>query len=164
MTETGRARLGRAALFGLIYALLHAAYQGLRAAGGSHWLVDAATVAPCAALIELLFPADGVQAAGPHLLWPGGRLQLLAGCDGFEVLALYVPAVLVAPVAWRRGLIMLMLGTLLIWCLNQARLLALYLAFRHWRTGFDTLHTVWGPLLMLSAVFAFFAWNLRRAP
>ena len=119
---------------------------------------------PAAALIDLFFPADGVSAHGPRLTWPGGRLQLLAGCDGFEVLSLYLAAVFVAPVPWRRGLVMLSLGCLLVWALNQLRLLGLYVSYRHWREGFDALHTVWGPVLMLSAGFAWFAWNLRRGP
>lgn len=161
MNERRGARWWRIGLFVLLYAAAHAAYRALREPGVGHWLVDTATALPAAALIDLLFPADAVQAAGPRLVWPGGRLQLLAGCDGFEVMALYVPAVLVAPVGWRRGLVMLGGGLLLIWALNQARLLALYLAFRHWREGFDALHTLWGPLLLLGAVAGFFAWQLR---
>lgn len=161
MAEERGTRWARIGLFLILYAAAHAAYRMLRDAGTSHWLIDTATALPAATLIDLLFPADAVQASGPRLTWPGGRLQLLVGCDGFEVMALYVPAVLVAPVGWRRGLTMLGLGLLLIWTLNQLRLLALYLAFRHWREGFDALHTLWGPLLMLGAVAAFFAWNLR---
>lgn len=161
MAEQRSARWWRIGLFVLLYTAAHAAYRALREHGGSHWLVDTATALPAAALIDLLFPADAVQAAGPRLVWPGGRLQLLAGCDGFEVMALYVPAVLVAPVGWRRGLVMLGGGLLLIWALNQARLLGLYLAFRHWREGFDALHMLWGPLLLLGAVAGFFAWQLR---
>ena len=159
-------RFGWAALllFVLLYAALQAAYQALRGSATGRWLIDAATVAPAATLIGTVFPHDGVLAQGARLVWAGGRLQLLAGCDGFEVLALFVPAVLVAPVAWRRGLAMLVLGTALIWSLNQLRLLALYAAYRHWRDGFDALHAVWGPLVMLSLVFAWFAWNLRRDP
>jgi len=163
VTEARSERLGRVLLFACLYGLAQFAYQGLREVQAGRWLVEYATVAPAAALIGLVFPADGVQAVGPRLAWPGGRLQLLAGCDGFEVIALYLPAVIVAPVGWRRGLSMLGAGVALIWGLNQLRLLGLYAAFRHWREVFDALHTVWGPLLMLTLVSAFFAWNLRNA-
>lgn len=161
VAETRNERVWRVLMFAALYGLALFVYQGLRDAEAGTWLVERATVAPAAALIGLIFPADGVLPQGPRLVWPGGRLQLLAGCDGFEVVALYVPAVLVAPVAWRRGLFMLGIGIALIWSLNQLRLLALYAAFRHWREMFDPLHTVWGPLLMLALVSAFFAWNLR---
>lgn len=157
------ARLALLMLFAALYGALQWAYQASRGAGAGRWLIDHLTVAPAAALIRALYPDDGVLAQGTRLVWPGGRMQLLAGCDGFEVLALFVPAVLVAPVSWRRGLAMLALGAALIWSLNQLRLLALYSAFRYWRDTFDALHTVWGPLVMLSIVFGFFAWNLRRA-
>lgn len=158
-----RAPVGRVLLFAGLYGLAQIAYQRLRDTQAGTWLIEHATVTPAAALIALVFPADAVLPIGPRLVWPGGRLQLLAGCDGFEVIALFVPAVLVAPVAWRRGLFMLGVGIALIWSLNQLRLLALYAAFRHWREIFDPLHTVWGPLLMLVLVSAFFAWNLRGA-
>lgn len=158
-----RERAGRILLFAGLYGLAQFAYQGLRDSLLGTWLVEQATVAPAAALIALLFPTDAVQPLGPRLVWPGGRLQLLAGCDGFEVVALLVPAVLAAPVPWRRRLFMLTVGIALIWGLNQLRLLALYASFRHWRDAFDPLHTVWGPLLMLVLVSAFFAWNLRDA-
>ena len=147
-----------------LYTLFQAAYQALRTGGHSHWLIDQLTVAPSAALIGSVFPGDGVWAQGSRVMWPGGSLALLAGCDGFEVLALYLPAVLVSPVSWRRGLAMLVLGSALIWLFNQGRLLTLYAAFRYWHDGFDALHTVWAPLLMLAMVCAFFVWNLRRAP
>jgi exosortase/archaeosortase family protein len=161
MAEAGRAGLLRVAAFALIYALLQFGYQSMRDSPGS-WLIDRVTVVPAAALIDGFFPSDGVVAQGNQLQWPLGRLRLLAGCDGFEVLTLYLAAVLVAPVSWRRGLLMLAAGTALIWVMNQGRIVGLYLAFRHWREGFDVLHTVWGPLVMIAVVFAFFAWNLRR--
>jgi exosortase/archaeosortase family protein len=154
--------VARIALFALLYLGSNAAYQTMRGSGLGRWLIDGLTVVPAATLIAMMFPTDGVIAYGPSLIWPGGRLQLLAGCDGFEVLALYGPAVLVAPVSWRRGLLMLASGSVLIWALNQLRLLALYGAFRHWHDAFDPLHTVWGPLAMVSLVFGHFAWNLWR--
>jgi len=161
MAESRRAGLLRVLGFALLYGLLHFGYQSMRHGPGSWW-IDQVTVAPAAVLINGLFPADGVWAQGNQLQWPLGRLRLLAGCDGFEVLTLYLAAVLMAPVSWRRGLLMLAVGSAMIWVMNQGRIVGLYLAFRHWRDGFDVLHTVWGPLLMIAVVFAYFAWNLRR--
>lgn len=163
MTETALPRLGRIALFATLFLALQAAWWQLGEGEAGDWLIGRATVAPSAALIGWLFPHDHVWAQGPRLAWPDGRMQLEAGCDGFEVLALFIPAVLVAPIGWRRGVAMLLAGTALIWCLNQARLLALYLAFRRWHEAFDPLHAVWAPLLVLGATFAFYAWCLRCA-
>lgn len=152
----------RTAAFALLVGIGLALTGALRAdAAGAAW-IDRFTVLPAAWLIDGLFPADGVSGLGPRLAWPGGRLMIRAGCDGLELLTLYLAAVLVAPVPWRRAIGMLAFGGLLVWLLNQVRLLALYLAFRHWPAGFDAVHVVWAPLLLLVAVFAAFAWQLRR--
>lgn len=141
-----RSRLGR---FALDWALLFVALQALRAGPAGAWWMAQANAAPSAALIGWLRPADGVLAQGPRLVWPGGRLSLQAGCDGLELLALLAAALLAAPLPWRRRVALLPALLLLVWALNQGRLLALYTSFRHWPDGFDALHVVVAPLLML---------------
>jgi exosortase/archaeosortase family protein len=152
----------RIALFLLIYGSLHWAYQSLRSSVFDPWFIHTLTVAPAAALLDGLWPADLVRAIGPRLAWPGGRLTLLAGCDGFEVMSLFVAAVLVADLSWRRGLVALVAGCVAVWALNQARIVALYWAFRYEREWFDAIHTLWGPLLLISAVAAVYAWAVMK--
>lgn len=152
----------RISLFLLIYGSLHWAYQSLRSSVFDPWFIHALTVAPAAALLDGLWPADLVRAIGPRLAWPGGRLTLLAGCDGFEVMSLFTAAVLVADVSWRRGLVSLAVGCAAVWALNQARIVALYWTFRHQRDWFDAVHTVWGPLLLIAAVVVVYAWAVSR--
>lgn len=152
----------RIALFLLIYGGLHWAYQSLRSSALDPWFIHTLTVSPAAALLDGLWPADLVRAIGPRLAWPGGRLTLLAGCDGFEVMSLFVAAMLVADLSWRRGLVALVIGCVLVWALNQVRIVTLYWAFRYEREWFDAIHTVWGPLLLISAVVAMYAWALMK--
>lgn len=80
----------RVGVFLLLYVLLHWAYQSLRSSSLDPWFIHKLTVAPAAALIDWLAPLDAVRAVGPRLVWPGGQLTLLAGCDGFEVMSLFV--------------------------------------------------------------------------
>jgi exosortase/archaeosortase family protein len=148
----------RVALFLGIYALLHASYQALRESSFDPWFIHNLTVRPAAALIGWIWPMDGVAPAGPRLVWPNGRLTLLAGCDGFEVMSLFVAAMLVADVTWRRGLLFLGAGCVAVWMLNQLRIAALYWAFRYERAWFDAIHTAWGPLVLILAVAAIYAW------
>ena len=152
----------RIGLFLLVYGGLHWAYQALRSSAFDPWFIHALTVSPAAALLDGLWPADLVRAIGPRLAWPGGRLTLLAGCDGFEVMSLFVAAVLVADLSWRRGLVALVLGCAVVWVLNQARIVALYWAFRYEREWFDPIHTVWGPLLLIAAVVGVYALTVSR--
>ncbi|MDP3824848.1 MAG: exosortase/archaeosortase family protein [Burkholderiales bacterium] len=152
----------RIGLFLLIYGGLHWAYQSLRSSALDPWFIHTLTVSPAAALLDGLWPADLVRAVGPRLAWPGGRLTLLAGCDGFEVMSLFAAAVLVADLSWRRGLFALVAGCAAVWALNQTRIVALYWAFRYERDWFDAIHTVWGPLLLISAVVVIYAWAVMK--
>ena len=151
----------RIGVFILACGALHWAYGSLRSGPLEPWFIHALTVQPSASAIAWLWPTDGVVAAGPRLTWPSGRLTLLAGCDGFEVMSLFVAATLAADVAWRRRAIALVAGCLAVWALNQTRIVALYWAFRYERAWFDPLHSVWGPLLMVAAVAAMFVWVVR---
>jgi exosortase/archaeosortase family protein len=157
LEERSPPRWLRVGLFLLFYALLECTYLALRSSpmdeGFIHWL----TVRPAAALVQWFRPLDGVQAEGPALAWMGGRLALRAGCDGFEVMTLFIAAMLVADVPWRRGVPGLLAGCLLIWLLNQLRILALYGSFRFQRDWFDRIHTLWGPVLLTGCVVAVYA-------
>ena len=154
----------RLAVFLALYVLFHWAYQALRSSTFDPWFIHTLTVQPAAALIDLLFAADGVTAVGPRLVWPGGRLTLLAGCDGFEVLSLFAAAMLASDMAWHRGLPALLVGCLSAWALNQLRIVWLYWAFRYQRDAFDVIHTAWGPLLLVVAVALVYAWAAGLLP
>jgi exosortase family protein XrtM len=153
----------RIALFLILYGGLHLAYQSLRASTWDAWFIHTLTVQPAAALIGLVFPHDAVAAMGPRLVWPEGRLTLLAGCDGFEVMSLFVAALLVAHASWRRGGLALVLGCLAVWALNQVRITVLYGSFRYKPEWFDAIHTTWGPLVLICAVALIYAWATHTA-
>ncbi len=152
----------RIGVFIVAYAVLSVTYQQLRASGWDACLIDALTVRPAAELLAWLRPADGVVAAGPRLAWPGGRLTLLNGCDGFEVITLFVAAVLAAELSWRRGVTTVVLGSVALWALNQLRIAALYGAFRFRQDWFDAVHTAWGPIALVAAAAAIYLAALRR--
>ena len=148
-------------LFLVLYAVLQGAYQWLRSSRWDATFIESTTVRPAVRLLGWVAPADSVQAIQARLVWPGGQLTLRAGCDGFEVMCLFVAALLVADVAWRRGLAGLVVGCLAIWSLNQVRIVMLYEAFRRHRDYFDVIHTLWGPLLIISAAAVVYFWVLR---
>ena len=148
-------------LFLLIYGLFQWGYQSLRASPWDDAFIHQLTVRPAAGLLDLISPAEGVRASGPKLTWPGGSLALRAGCDGFDVIGLFIAAVLVGDVGWRRGMAALVGGCLAIWALNQLRIVALYAAVRYDRSWFDSLHTGWGPLILIAAVAGIYVWMVR---
>jgi len=158
----GRAALGPAAAFVVLYGLLHLAYVALRGSGAGLALIDRVTVVPVAWLLGWLAPGEGVSATGPRLTWQGGSIGLRNGCDGFEVFILFAAAAMVAPLSAGRRLTLLFAGCAALWALNQGRILALYASFRHQREWFDGLHTVWGPLVLVALGTALYVWALWR--
>lgn len=161
MPTVAESRGRRVLAFGALYLTLQWVASAWREHDGAWWLVDQATARPAGRLIGAMWPDEHVRAFGGGLAWPGGSLQLARGCDGLEVLTLFVAAVLVAPVGWRRGLQMLALGTALTWAGNQARVLLLYFSWRHWPQAFDVLHVLVAPIALLFALLVLFRWQLR---
>jgi len=161
---TSNPRYARLFAFVAVYLVLQAGYQSLRA-GPFEAVLNLVVVRPAAALIGMLMPADGVVALGARLVWPAqGRLTLLAGCDGFEVMSIFVAAVVAADVGWRRGFVALVFGCVAIWALNQLRIAALYFAFRYRSDWFDALHNIWGPLVLIVAVTAIYVTQVAGWP
>lgn len=147
------------------FMLLQWAWSEARGTWVERLVIDQMTVKTAAWLIDTLDPAIGVQAVGSRLKAAGGGLNILNGCEGTEVAFLLACAMLVAPMAWRARLLGLAVGCLLVFVLNQGRVLALFYAFRADRTLFDALHGIIAPLLLILAASAFFlAWLNRYGP
>lgn len=156
----------RVTLFAAIYSALQWAYIILRGSRFDPLVIHWLTVQPAALLIRWTFPTDGVVPAAHSLNWPGGRMSLLAGCDGFEVMTLFIAAMLVSNVSWRRGALGLLFGCIAIWLLNLLRILALYASVRYAPDWFDPVHTIWGPLVLVGLIAALYdlsVWRPARA-
>lgn len=140
------------------------AWGQARGTGVERLVIDRLTVGTAARLIDLLDPEIGVSASGARLRASGGGINILNGCEGTEVFFLLASALLVAPIGWRRKLAGLALGGLVVFVLNQGRVLALFYAFRSDRGLFDVLHGTVAPLLLILATTAFFAAWIGRPP
>lgn len=160
-----RGLLWRVIFFVGIFGLLQSAYVGAKDGWLEHLVIQQITVPSAAWLISLVSPSVGVQPVGSRLIAPGGGINILNGCEGMDTVFLIVSAMLVAPLSsWRTRLLGLLCGTLFIMLLNQARVLALFYAFRSDRWMFDMLHGLIGPLLLVMAASAFFiAWLQKFA-
>lgn len=81
---------------------------------------------PSAWLIHLMVPAEGVTALTNRIASPRAILEIVRGCDGSGVLFLISAAVVAFPASWRMRAIGVLLGILLVYALNLARLTGLY--------------------------------------
>ena len=151
--------IARALAFLLLFVLLQLGWQSLRGTSVERFVIHDCTVQPAAGLIRMLTPAVHVQAVDFSLRAPGGGLNVLNGCEGIEALFLLCAAFAVVPLPWRQRLTGLLLGSGVIFLVNQARILLLFYAYRANHDWFDPLHAMITPIAVVLAVSAYFhAW------
>jgi exosortase/archaeosortase family protein len=146
-------------LFGVMYLLLSSFWSD----GLSHLVIDVATVEPAAWLARLVSADPGIVAVGSRIQSPQASINVLYGCEGTDVFMVLVAALLVAPVPWRARLPGLLAGGVFVFAVNQARVLALFYAYRWHRDWFGPIHGLLGPMLVVLAVTGFFLAWLRWA-
>jgi exosortase/archaeosortase family protein len=149
----------RAVGFVLTFSVLQLGWQGLSGGRLEHFVIHTCTVTPAALLANLLTPGVQAAASGYVLQAPGTRLNILNGCDGLEALFLLTAAFTVAPLDWRWRLAGAAVGVPVVFALNQARILALFYAFRSSPPLFDALHATVTPIAVVVLVCCYFyAW------
>lgn len=120
------------------------------------------TVQPAAWVVGQLWPGDGVQAQAHRLVGSAGRLNVLNGCEGLETLFLLFAAFVAYPFSWRARLLGMLFGTILVFVLNQARIVLLWQAFTHDKAIFGLLHGTVLPLALVAGCLVFFLIYLSR--
>ena len=152
----------QALLFGLAFLLLQSAYSAVRDTWVERLVIDTLTVKSAAWSIRTLTPEVAVQAVGTRLKAPGGGINIINGCEGTEVLFLLLAAFASAALPWRARLGGVLVGTVLVFVLNQGRILALFYAYRSDKALFDLLHGTLAPLLLIACSALFFLFWLKR--
>jgi len=164
MTGTLAASLPRwmqVAIFAAVFLSLQWAWSQARGTGLEQRVIGDMTVAPAAWFINLLTPQVGAQAAGSSVKAPGGGINVINGCEGLDVLFMVIAAFCVYSTAWYRWLLGLVGGALLVWALNQGRVVGLFYASRHDKDLFALLHGTVAPLLLIALVALAFAGFVR---
>lgn len=149
-------------LFLAVFIALQTAYGAVRHTWIERLLIDTLTVKPAASLIRAMSPEIPVRAEGTRLKALGGGINILNGCEGTEVLFMLHAAFAAAAISWRARLAGLFVGTLLVYALNQVRVLALFHAYRSDKALFDMLHGTVAPLILTACVTLFFFFWLER--
>jgi exosortase family protein XrtM len=151
-----------ALLFLAIFAVLSSLYAMARDTAVERLLIDELTVKPAAALIALVAPNEQVAAQGYRLVSPQARLSVRNACEGIETMLLLASAILAYRASWRDKAWGVMLGTLLVYALNQLRIVSLFYAFRHDRAFFEALHGYVAPVILILLAGVYFLWWLSR--
>ncbi len=152
-----------AVVFLLIFCMLQFAYQSSRGGMVEHLVIDVATVYPSTALINFIDPGKHAQASGQRILSPQGSLSILNGCEGTETLFLLAAAIVAFRASWKNKLKGMLLGTCLVYYLNQARIVVLFFAARQNRHWFELIHGYVAPSLIIVLSTLFFLWWANTA-
>lgn len=151
------------AIFLGVFGILQWAWDEARETWVERLVIHQATVKPAAALVQVITPEANARPVAASIKAPGGGLNILNGCEGTEVMFLLVAAFAAVNLGWRQRLIGLALGLILVFALNQARILALFYAFRNERGLFDILHTTVLPAVLIAVVALYFYAALHRS-
>lgn len=150
-------------IFLSVFAVLQWAWGEARDTWVERLVIHQATVQPATALIQIVTPDANAQPVAASIKAPGGGLNILNGCEGTEIMFLLIAAFAAVRLGWRQRIIGLGLGLVLIFALNQARILALFYAYRNERSLFDLLHTSVLPAVLIAAVALYFYAVLHRS-
>ncbi len=150
------------AIFIGVFAILQWVWGEARNTWVERLVIHEATVKPAAALIRTITPDVDARPVAASIKASGGGLNILNGCEGTEVMFLLAAAFAAVRMNWRRKLMGLGLGLGFVFLLNQARILALFYAFRDARPLFDLLHTTVLPAALIAAVALYFYAVLHR--
>jgi exosortase/archaeosortase family protein len=155
-------QLWQVLLFVVIFGLLQHGWTTVRPAAIGQFVIEGVTVKFAVALINLITPSVAAVAQGTHISALGGGINVINGCEGIEVMLLLAAAMAIAPIGWRVRLTGLGLGAVLVFLLNQVRLIAMFYAVRADRAVFDMLHGMVAPILLIALTGLFFSWWIGR--
>jgi exosortase family protein XrtM len=119
-------------------------------------------VQPCADILSQFAPQEGVRVVQGMLVSPGATLSIVRGCDGSGVIFLLVSAILAFPTGWRGKRYGMLGAVVMVYGLNQARLIGLYYIAAYHMEWFMLVHTYILPMLFILVGVIFFAyWSTR---
>ena len=145
-----------ATIFLVSFFLLQLAWNQLRGSPLERWVIDQCTVRVNVALINALTSHAQALAAGPRIVAPGGGINVRRGCEGTEILFPLIAALLAYPLRWQVRALGLLGGMLLVFLLNQLRLLLLFYSIRNTPTLFAQLHGLIAPLALIACTLMFY--------
>ena len=155
----------QALVFILLFILMQAGWQMVRDDAIGHFIRGTVTVKPAVMLIHLLTPHIQASALGNQILAPGGGLVIKIGCEGIEALFILIAGLFSVTMAWRAKLSGMLLGLMLIYVVNEIRILVLFYAFRADKALFQLLHGTIAPLALIAIAGLFYHyWLLNNQP
>ncbi len=150
--------------FPLLFLVFFIVFQWLYYSSGTtieHILVDQLTVKPSAALINLYNSDYQVIAEGSRLVSSVARINVLKGCEGTEAILMLFAAIIASFRPIKYTILGLIVGTLIIFLINQLRIFSLFLIAAHQRQWFEPVHGFIAPMIIIAVIGLFYLGWLR---
>ena len=115
------------------------------------------------AAINSISPNAHARAELNSVKSPRAQLDIVRGCDGSGVLFIVAAATLAFATSFKRKLVGVLLGTILVYVINQIRIVGLYFVVANKIEWFPFLHTYVAPTLIILLVCIYFSWWTKWA-
>jgi exosortase/archaeosortase family protein len=123
-------------------------------------MIEGLTVNSAVNLINLISSNVIASAQGTHITAVGGGINVLSGCDGLEVMILLIAAMIISPLSWLAKLTGILSGLILVFLLNQLRLVTIFYAVRQNKQLFELVHGLIAPIILVALTGLFLAFWL----
>jgi exosortase/archaeosortase family protein len=148
--------LRRVAIFLGVFLALTGLEYGLRARTAP-FLNGVLNVRAGSALIHLLTPGESVRGRGDRIESATTSIQVAQGCEGIDVMLMFVAAVVAMPLGWRRKLLAGLAGVAVVYAVNLLRLAGLFYCLEYAPERFESMHVIVGQTVVIVVAIAVFA-------
>ncbi len=148
--------------FFAIFICLRLAYDSIRDTWLERFILDDLTVKTSSVLINLVSSGTPVRAEGHSLVGQVSRLNVALGCEGTESILLLVAAILAFPTTLQNKFFGAVVGSAILYALNQIRIVGLFFVVQDRPQWFNALHGYLAPsaIILVTAVY-FLIWTSR---
>jgi exosortase family protein XrtM len=120
----------------------------------------AMTVRPAARLVDWVAPSEHVRARGDRIQSRLAYIRVAQGCEGIDVMLMFVAAMLGASMGWRRRALGCAVGVGVIYVSNLMRVAGLWFCVRYWPARFEAMHVIVGQtVIIVLAILLFAGWT-----
>lgn len=107
----------------------------------------------------LRYCGQDVRVDGRHISSSEATISIARGCDALYPTALFLTAIAVFPIAFRKKIIGAFVGTLVLLVVNVIRIFSLFLVQVHAPSLFEIMHVdVWQAIFVFLALFCWIVW------
>jgi exosortase/archaeosortase family protein len=107
------------------------------------------TVRPAARLVDLVAPSEHVRARGDRIESPAAFVRVAQGCEGVDVMLMFIAGMLAVRTSWKRTLVGSIVGGFVLYLSNLARVAGLWLCVRFWPSRFEAMHVIVGQTAII---------------